>query len=103
MTENVDFFVLYDDPHENASHTDDNTADFRGKKFIVAEKPMKTTARNFAKTAFKLYMGPTSKQEAEAMRLICYPDVSREQARRHPRDHFPGAFGGRDLHLPERL
>jgi hypothetical protein len=112
MAENVNF-VLYD-PHETASNTDDvNVNDFKKKKFIVAMYPDEDNwkkLRKDARTAFDLYMGPTSIEESEAMRSVCYPDIT--QAVVHgrfaklggiPRDLFKGVIGGRDKHLEKRL
>lgn len=111
LAENVDN-VLYD-PHENAAQTDMvHRKHFKGRKFIVAISPDEDNCKKLrkdAQEAFDIYMGATSLEEAEAMRLVCYPHIAQAVLRSRfarlggiPRDLFKRVVG-RDQYLAQRL
>ena len=112
MAENVDF-VLYD-PHENAQDTNAvHRSHFAGKKFIISISPDEENCKKLRKdvrTAFNVYMGPTSFEEAEAMRTHCYPHIPQEVVTTRyaklggiPRYLYMGLIRGRDQSLEDRL
>ena len=80
LTKLVDFFLIH--PPENG---DPNFLGGRlglaGKKFILAVAPDRNNCQAIRKdtTTSKRYMGTCSPQEAEEMRVACYPGISSDR------------------------
>ena len=75
------FDIVLFDPHENAADTNRvHHYFFRGKNFLVALSPDEDICEGLRKdTLFRTvyYMGTVSMEEAEDMRICCYPHVSK--------------------------
>ena len=75
------FDIVLFDPHENAADTNRvHHYFFRGKNFLVALSPDEDNCEGLRKdtlSKIRCYMGTVSKEEAEDMRICCYPHVSK--------------------------